>query len=186
MLHDMSERFEDLISMEIPDWVINRFADTEEVGAVEEELTELQNGIELKSKFKKSYHEFLLQKEISDCCRALWAVVKKLLVAFPKSCLVERGFSVAIQRLSKLRNLFQIIECGDLRVLPVAVPWLRSLVASLSPWRPGFAPGAIRMGFVVDKVALGQIFLRVLRFSPVNIIPPSLSKLISSGECVIC
>jgi hypothetical protein len=170
MLHeDMSERFEDLLSMEIPDWLINRFADTEEVGAVGEELTELQNDIELKSKFKKSYHKFLLQKELSYCCRALWAVVKKLLVAFPKSCLVERGFSVASQRLSKLRNLFQIIERGDLKLLLVAVPWLRTLVTGLSPRRPGFAPGAIHMGFVVDKVALGQIFLRVLRFSPVNI-----------------
>jgi hypothetical protein len=29
------------------------------------------------------------------------------------------------------------------------------------------------VGFVVDKVALGQVFLQVLRFSPVNIIPPS-------------
>jgi hypothetical protein len=38
----------------------------------------------------------------------------------------------------------------------------------------------IHVGFVVDNVALGQGFLRVLRFSPVNIIPPSLSKLISS------
>jgi hypothetical protein len=28
------------------------------------------------------------------------------------------------------------------------------------------------VGFVVDKVALEQVFLRVLRFSPVNIIPP--------------
>jgi hypothetical protein len=28
------------------------------------------------------------------------------------------------------------------------------------------------VGFVVDKVALGQVVLRVLRFSPVNIIPP--------------
>jgi hypothetical protein len=28
------------------------------------------------------------------------------------------------------------------------------------------------VGFVVGKVALGQNFLRVLRFSPVNIIPP--------------
>jgi hypothetical protein len=28
------------------------------------------------------------------------------------------------------------------------------------------------VGFVVDKVALGQVFLRVLWFSPVNIIPP--------------
>jgi hypothetical protein len=34
------------------------------------------------------------------------------------------------------------------------------------------------MGFVVDKVALGQVFLRVIRFSPVNIIPPSLSMFI--------
>jgi hypothetical protein len=42
-----------------------------------------------------------------------------------------------------------------------------------------------RVGFVADKVALGQVFLLVLRFSPVIIFPPSLSKLISSGECVI-
>jgi hypothetical protein len=32
------------------------------------------------------------------------------------------------------------------------------------------------VGFVVDKVALGQVFLRVLRFSPVNIIPPKIKK----------
>jgi hypothetical protein len=51
----------------------------------------------------------------------------------------------------------------------------------LSPRRPGFAPGSVHVGFVVDKVALGQVLLRVLRFSPVNIIPPSLSKLMSSG-----
>jgi hypothetical protein len=53
-----------------------------------------------------------------------------------------------------------------------------------APRRPGFTPGSIRVGFVVDKVALGQVFLRGPRFD--NIIPPSLSKLISSGECVIC
>jgi hypothetical protein len=28
------------------------------------------------------------------------------------------------------------------------------------------------VGFVVEKVALRQVFLRVLRFSPFNIIPP--------------
>jgi hypothetical protein len=32
------------------------------------------------------------------------------------------------------------------------------------------------------KVALGQVFLLFLRFSPVIIIPPSPSTLISSGE----
>jgi hypothetical protein len=56
----------------------------------------------------------------------------------------------------------------------------QSSVVGLSPRRPGFALGSINVGFVADKVALGQGYLRVLRFSPVNIIPPSLSKLISS------
>jgi hypothetical protein len=52
MLHgDMSERPEDLLLMEIPDWVMNPFSDTEEVGVMEEELTQLQNDIELKPKF---------------------------------------------------------------------------------------------------------------------------------------
>jgi hypothetical protein len=67
-----------------------------------------------------------------------------------------------------------------------AVQWLKSLVAGLSPRRPGLTPRSIHVGFMADKMELRQVFLRVLQFSPVNIIPPSLSKLISSGECVIC
>jgi hypothetical protein len=51
------------------------------------------------------------------------------------------------------------------------VPWLRWLVAGLSLLRPGFASGSVHVGSVVDKVALGQVFLRVIRFSPVNITP---------------
>jgi hypothetical protein len=39
----------------------------------------------------------------------------------------------------------------------MAMPWHRSLVAGLSPRRPVFAPGTIHVGFVVDKVALGQV-----------------------------
>jgi hypothetical protein len=45
------------------------------------------------------------------------------------------------------------------------------LVAGLSTRRPGFDPGSVNVGFVMDKVALGQAFPRVLRFSPVNFIP---------------
>jgi hypothetical protein len=67
-----------------------------------------------------------------------------------------------------------------------AVPWLRWLGSGLSPRRPGFASGSIYVGFVVDKVTLAQGFLRILRFSPVSIIPPPLSKLILRCECVIC
>jgi hypothetical protein len=43
--------------------------------------------------------------------------------------------------------------------------------------RPLIAKARVRAlvspcGFVVDKVALGYVFLRVLRFSPVDIFPP--------------
>jgi hypothetical protein len=43
------------------------------------------------------------------------------------------------------------------------VQWLRRLVAGLPPWRPGFATGSFHVGFVVEKVALGHVPVRVLR-----------------------
>jgi hypothetical protein len=48
------------------------------------------------------------------------------------------------------------------------------VVNRLSPRRPGVDPGSVHVGFVVDKVALGHVFPRVLRFSPVYFIPPVL------------
>jgi hypothetical protein len=57
-------------------------------------------------------------------------------------------------------------------------PRLKLLVAGLSSRSSRFEPGSIHVGFVVDRVALGQVFLRDLRFSPVSIIPPSLSILV--------
>jgi hypothetical protein len=39
-------------------------------------------------------------------------------------------------------------------------------VVDISPRSPGFVPGSVRMKCVVDKVALGQAFLRVLQISP--------------------
>jgi hypothetical protein len=67
--------------------------------------------------------------------------------------------------------LFTAIPDGEQRP-ERAMPWLRRLVAGLSPRRPGFDPGSVHVGFVVDKVAMVQVFFsRVLRFSPVNFIP---------------
>jgi hypothetical protein len=57
------------------------------------------------------------------------------------------------------------------------MPWLRRLVAGLPPRRPGFDPGSVHVGFLVDIVPLGQVFPRVLRFSPVSFIPPVLHYL---------
>jgi hypothetical protein len=39
------------------------------------------------------------------------------------------------------------------------VPLLRRLVSGLSFRRSGFAPKSVHMSFVVDRVALGQVFL---------------------------
>lgn len=119
ILHkDMSERFEDLLNMEIPDWVINPFLENIEVcnDAVEEELTGLKHDIELKPMFKKSYQMFWLQKEICVRYPALWTIVKSLIVSFPTSYLVERGFSVVMKMLSQ-RNQLHIVERGDLRLM---------------------------------------------------------------------
>jgi hypothetical protein len=66
-----------------------------------------------------------------------------------------------------LKQYFHLME-------NLAIQWLRQLVAGLSLQRAGFDPGSFHVGFVVDKVALGQVFLRVLQFSLVNFIPPVL------------
>jgi hypothetical protein len=42
------------------------------------------------------------------------------------------------------------------------------------------------VGFVVDKVALGQVFPRILRFSPVNFIPPVLHYKEKQKILIIC
>ena len=47
-------------------------------------------------------------------------------------------------------------------------------MAGLVPWRPGFDHRPVRVGFVVNKVALGQVSVKVLRFSPVSVILPML------------
>ena len=63
----MSESFQDLLLLKIPDWVINPFLDVsnEETGEAEEELISIQNDIELSPKFKKSYQDFWLKKKKS-------------------------------------------------------------------------------------------------------------------------
>jgi len=54
-----------------------------------------------------------------------------------------------------------------------AVPCLRQLVFGFSPRKAGFNPRSVNVRFLVKKnMALGQIFLQVIRFSSVSIISP--------------
>jgi hypothetical protein len=60
---------------------------------------------------------------------------------------------------------------------------LKRLDASFLPRRPGLYPRPVRMGFMADKVSLGQVSLPVLLFSPVSI-PPVLRSHLYQCHCV--
>jgi hypothetical protein len=45
---------------------------------------------------------------------------------------------------------------------------LRELIAKFCMWLLGFHPRAVHVEFVVDKIALRQVFLRVILFSSVS------------------
>lgn len=47
--------------------------------------------------------------------------------------------------------------------------------SSVSPPRPWFSPRPVPVGFVVDKMAPGQVFLWIRRFPPVSILTPTLN-----------
>ncbi|XP_003381581.1 putative zinc finger protein [Trichinella spiralis] len=132
---DMQERFQDILKMKIINWVINLFSNTDEIEMeLEEELIDLQTNEELKPKFKNGYHSFWLQKQISDLYPDLWRMVRKFLPAFPSSYLVERGFSVVTDFLTKKRNRLQIDKRGDLRLFLTNIePIVDRLVAMQQP-----------------------------------------------------
>jgi hypothetical protein len=119
VLHaDFTERFQDILNMNIPSWVLDPFANGDTAASnLEEELIELTSNEELKVKFKSGYQEFWLQKSIPTLYPGLWATVQKFLIAFPSSYLAERGFSAVANLLSKKRNRLHITERGDLRLM---------------------------------------------------------------------
>uniref|UniRef100_A0A5S6QPJ2 DUF4371 domain-containing protein n=1 Tax=Trichuris muris TaxID=70415 RepID=A0A5S6QPJ2_TRIMR len=117
LCQELRVRFEDILCMEIPSWVIDPFSCAENAAVdIQEELIELQTNEELKLTFKNGCQAFWLQPQIPNLYPRLWTVVKKLLIAFPSSYLVERGFSVVTDLLSKKRSRLQIAKRGDLRL----------------------------------------------------------------------
>ncbi|KFD51902.1 hypothetical protein M513_07231 [Trichuris suis] len=103
MLHeDMCERYKDILSMMIPDWVLDRFTGLAGVEVTyQEELIEMQANEELKPKIKGGYTSFWLQQEIRQLYPRQSNVAKKFLIPFPSSYLVERGFSAVMGLLRK-------------------------------------------------------------------------------------
>lgn len=115
---DFKERFQDILNLEIPEWVLDPFsyANTLVSSQLEEELLELTTNEEIKFKFKNGYQEFWLQKQISQLYPKLWSIVERFLIAFPSSYMCERGFSAVTNIVTKKRSRFQVSERGDLRL----------------------------------------------------------------------
>jgi hypothetical protein len=77
---------------------------------------------------------------------------------------------------SKKQYSFGYRRTLDKKVFSLSVPWLRRLVPGFSPWRPDFDCRADQVRFVVDKVALRDLFVRVRPFFPVRIVPSLLHR----------
>ena len=105
----------------MPDWVIDPQNESSLEGAsvLEEELTSLRNDIELRPKLSNSYR-------ISGCRKLSMNVIhsveqsQAILLAFPTSYLVEKGFSAVSQVLCKQRNRPAVTDWGDLRLFLTA------------------------------------------------------------------
>ncbi|XP_029654524.1 protein regulator of cytokinesis 1-like [Octopus sinensis] len=114
---DMKIRFEDLENLKFFDWYINPF-ETENVNLsqeITENLLNLKYDFEAKVIFNKyGYQQFWVTHRKKY--PLLWNEIETLIIAFPSTYLVERGFSAVSNILTKKRNKLQIVNRGDLRL----------------------------------------------------------------------
>ena len=98
--------------------------------SIEKEVIELRNDFELKPTFERqAYQECWLPSIIPENFQVLCGKAKYFFIAFPTSYLVETGFSVVSQILSKSRNRLDIVERGDRLSLTAMKPNIEKLSA---------------------------------------------------------
>lgn len=115
---DMESRFEDIANLKIPDWVFDPFSfdavDTLE-HILQTEFLDLKYDCEAKMIFKQHGYELAWVK-LMESYPKLWEMVESLLISFPSTYLVEKGFSSVVQLLTKQRNKLDVCTKGDLRL----------------------------------------------------------------------
>ncbi|KFD50481.1 hypothetical protein M513_08708 [Trichuris suis] len=100
MLHeDFLRRFDVVLSLVIPNWVLDPFI----VNPLNEELIDLQSNEEIKPR---------MEREIALRYPALWAAMKRLLITIPSSSVVESGFSVVTDLMTKKRSRPELVNRG--------------------------------------------------------------------------
>nr|CAD7394509.1 unnamed protein product [Timema cristinae] len=83
--------------------------------SLQTEFLDLKYDCEAKIIFKQSGYELGWVK-IMDTYPQLWGKTEPLLISFPSTYLVEKGFSSVVQLLTKQRNKLDICLKGDLRL----------------------------------------------------------------------
>ncbi|CAH1967351.1 unnamed protein product [Acanthoscelides obtectus] len=91
---DFESRFEDILTMVKPPWIINPYGDIEKTNVIiQEELTELSTNEELKVQFKNGYQQFWLQNNITVTYPVLWNIARKFLsIVIPSGKGVQRCY----------------------------------------------------------------------------------------------
>ena len=128
---DMIVRFEDILSMQIPAWIVNPYCDVNLARPeLQEELLDLASNEELESLFNGGYQKLWLRNDVGILYPSLWNIAKKFIVAFPSSYLVERAFNAVTNLITKRRNRLDIVSRGDPRLnLTTLTPDIKDLVA---------------------------------------------------------
>jgi hypothetical protein len=96
---------------------------------------------------------------------------------FPVSC-VQTGSGAHLSCTVGTGGPFSGAKARPGRDADHSPPSGRAMAQADSRWPLTFALRSVHVGFLVDKVVLGQVFLRVLRFSPVSTISPYFSILV--------
>jgi len=112
---------------------------------------------------------------------SLYRIYRRLSVPRRIECVIRSGVLLGrcgdgnTGRLSALNQKDKRSKPGNLpksnALLEIGENWIAKILSLLR--RTGFSPSSVRVGFVVHKVALRQVFLQYLSF-PVSIIPPML------------
>lgn len=133
---DFKIRFQDLESMQIPEWLVAPFdMQTDDIcneSDLEDELMEMCEDLEAKALFKsKTLGEYWSNINTVTKYPKLRAAAEPFLLAFPTSYMVEVGFSHLNSILTKQRNRLNVQTCGDLRLkLTNFEPNIKALAAS--------------------------------------------------------
>ncbi|CAH2015607.1 unnamed protein product [Acanthoscelides obtectus] len=109
---DSESRFEDILTMVIPPWIINPYGDIEETNVIiQEELTELSTNEELQVQFKNGYQQFWLQNDIPVTYPAADTSLAVTRDSFPKLHRPE-NFQLQLQK-QKINTVRRYLASGN-------------------------------------------------------------------------